>query len=103
MALQQFNQSPPIRPEPQAQLRIGDVAKLVGVATHTIRYWESEFALYLHPQRTPGNRRRYSEADLALLLHIRGLLKDQRFSIAAARLQLRDHTALSSSLVKELP
>lgn len=101
MAQQLHNQSAPRGSEREAQLRIGDVAKLVGVPTHTIRYWETEFELYLHPQRTPGNRRRYSEADLALLLHIKSLLKQQRFSIAAARLQLRTLSPLISPLVKE--
>ena len=42
-------------------LTIGEVSHMTGVPIHTLRYWESEFADYFSPIRTPGRQRRYDE------------------------------------------
>jgi DNA-binding transcriptional MerR regulator len=63
--------------------RIGEVSNLVGVETHVLRYWESEFSL--KPTRTPSGQRRYRKEDVEFLLHVRRLLHEQGFTIAGAR------------------
>lgn len=45
-----------------AYLRIGELSRRVGVSTHVLRAWESRYGL-LHPTRTSGGFRLYSEAD----------------------------------------
>lgn len=67
------------------RLTIGEVARVTGVAVHTIRYWENEFRDYVRPERTNGGQRRYREADVSRLLEIRRLLKEDKYSIAGAR------------------
>ena len=46
--------------------RIGEVASLVGVETHVLRYWESEFKM--RPQRSPSGQRMYRRQDIARFL-----------------------------------
>lgn len=64
---------------------IGDVSKMIGVPTHTIRYWEKEFPQYLNPSRTMGKQRRYGTDEILRLKHIFGMLKEEGYSIAGAR------------------
>jgi len=64
---------------------IGAVSYLTGVEIHTLRYWESEFPDALQPQRTPGGQRRYAAEDIARILDIKRLLKQEMYSIEGAR------------------
>ena len=63
-------------PEPvpagDARLRIGEAAKLAGVSTRTLRYYQ-ELGLLTPSGTTAGGARRYSEADVARLHRIRHL------------------------------
>lgn len=67
--------------------RIGEVARLAGVKTHVLRFWESEFRS-LRPSKTATNQRVYSRRDVALVLRIRDLLYDEGYTIAGARRHL---------------
>lgn len=84
-------------------LSIGDAARIIGVAAHTIRFWEKEFAFFLKPERTQGRQRRYSEVDLSRLQQIFTLLKVEGFSIAGAKRQLRSsaHAQFERDLLQE--
>lgn len=66
---------------------IGVAAELVGVHPRTLRIYEEEGLI--SPARTEGNTRRYSEADIERLLHIRYLMEKLRVNIAGARVILR--------------
>jgi MerR family transcriptional regulator, repressor of the yfmOP operon len=50
-------------------MRIGDVARLVGTTTRTIRYYE-EVGLLAPADRRPGSHRAYTEADVERLREI---------------------------------
>jgi len=63
--------------------RIGEVAELVGVESHVLRYWESEFRM--RPQRSGSGQRMYQKKDIARFLRVRQLLHDEGFTIAGAR------------------
>jgi DNA-binding transcriptional MerR regulator len=63
--------------------RIGELAELVGVEPHVLRYWESEFRI--RPQRSPSGQRMYRRKDIARFLRIKSLLYLQGFTIAGAR------------------
>ena len=69
--------------------RIGEVASAVGVETHVLRYWETEFRA-IRPQKSSRGQRVYSRRDVETLLRVRELLYDRGFTIAGARKQLRD-------------
>lgn len=68
---------------------IGEVAKLVGVAPHVLRYWETQFTL-LRPMKRGDGRRYYRPADIALAAGICELLRDQGLTIRGARKRITD-------------
>jgi len=80
----------------RAYLKIGDVARLVGVSPSVIRSWES--LGLTRPQRTPSKYRLYTSADVNLLKRARFLRKVRGLN-APAILQLlkREGLARSSS------
>ena len=78
--------------------RIGEVSDLVGVDTHVLRYWETEFK-QIRPRRAKSNQRLYRKQDVENLLLIKTLLHDQGYTISGARnvLQKQDKTAVNLS------
>ncbi len=64
--------------------RIGEVSKIVGVEPHVLRYWESEFRS-IRPSRVGSNRRLYRRKDVELILEIKKLLYEKKFTIAGAK------------------
>jgi len=71
------------QPEP-VLWRIGEVAKLTGVTTRTLRYWEELELLQPTTYRTSGERL-YSPADVARVTRIRNLQALLGFSLAEVR------------------
>lgn len=69
--------------------RIGEVAGLVGVEPHVLRYWESEFRS-IKPQKSSKGQRVYSRRDVETLLKVKELLYAHKFTIAGARRKLRE-------------
>ncbi len=64
--------------------RIGEVSSLLGVETHVLRYWETEFP-GLTPKKSGAGHRLYRRKDVELLLRIKELLYTKRFTIEGAR------------------
>ena len=67
--------------------RIGEVSRLVGVKPYVLRYWETEFP-GLAPNKSGAGHRFYRRKDVELLLQIKQLLYDKRFTIEGARRHL---------------
>lgn len=90
--------------------RIGEVAEIVGVKPHVLRYWEDEFPS-LRPTKSRTQQRLYQRKEIDLLLRLKELLHDRGYTIAGARKFLRagghlpqdealaDETVLKSELV----
>ncbi len=68
--------------------RIGEVAGLVGVEPHVLRYWEREFRS-IRPTKSAKGQRVYSRKDVENLLRVRDLLYRDGFTIAGAKKKLR--------------
>jgi DNA-binding transcriptional MerR regulator len=68
--------------------RIGELAELIGVEPHVLRYWEQEFRI--RPQRSPSGQRMYKRRDISRFLQIKTLLYKQGFTIPGARRALAD-------------
>jgi len=66
-------------------IRVSDVAKMLQVAAHTLRFWEKEFDFYLKPRRTAGLQRRYDTDAIERLRKIQHYLYDEGYSIAGAK------------------
>lgn len=69
--------------------RIGEVARIVEVKPYVLRYWESEFAV-LRPEKTASGHRLYRRRDVEILLDIKRLLYDEKFTISGAKKRLRE-------------
>lgn len=69
--------------------RIGEVSDIVGVKPYVLRYWESEFT-DINPTKSKSGQRLYKRKDVELLLNIRRLLYEERFTINGARKRLKE-------------
>jgi len=64
--------------------RIGEVARLAGIKPYVLRFWESEFS-GLGPKKSGTGHRLYRRKDVELVLEIKRLLYDRRYTIEGAR------------------
>src|SRR5580700_4025957 len=69
--------------------KIGEVSDLLGVEPYVLRYWEGEFAA-LSPKKSGTGHRLYRRKDVELLLRIKHLLYDRKFTIEGARQTLQE-------------
>lgn len=67
--------------------RIGEVSDITGVPPYVLRYWESEFPA-LQPRKSGGGQRLYRKRDVVMLLEIKKLLYQERYTVAGARRRL---------------
>lgn len=67
--------------------KIGQAAKLVGLKSYVLRFWEGEFE-QLEPIRTESGQRLYNEGHIALISRIKRLLHDEGLTIEGARKRL---------------
>lgn len=67
--------------------RIGEVAKLAGIKPYVLRFWESEFPA-LGPKKSGSGHRLYRRKDVEIVLEIKRLLYERRFTIEGARKML---------------
>ncbi|MFN4101536.1 MAG: MerR family transcriptional regulator [Pararhodobacter sp.] len=63
---------------------IGEVASLIGVAAHVLRYWETQFP-QLKPMKRPDGRRYYRPDDIRLAAGLCEVLRDDGMTIRGAR------------------
>ncbi|UPT72949.1 MAG: MerR family transcriptional regulator [Elusimicrobiota bacterium] len=68
---------------------VREASRVAQVPPHTLRYWESRFG-ELRPSRKEGGHRKYSRADIELVLEIKELLQKKRMTVAGARRALID-------------
>jgi DNA-binding transcriptional MerR regulator len=68
--------------------KIGEVSELLAVEPHVLRFWESEFPV-LAPKKSGAGHRLYRRKDVELLLRIKHLLYEKRFTIEGARQALQ--------------
>jgi DNA-binding transcriptional MerR regulator len=71
--------------------KIGEVSDLLGVEPYVLRYWETEFSV-LSPKKSGTGHRLYRRKDVELLLRIKHLLYEKRYTIEGARQSLQAET-----------
>ena len=78
-------------PEGEGKLyyRIGEVSRITGVKPYVLRYWESEFR-WMAPQKSRSRQRLYRKKDIEMIVLIKKLLYEERFTIAGARKRLKE-------------
>lgn len=83
---------------------ISEVSKMTEVEQYVLRYWETEFE-QLKPQKNRAGNRIYSNKDIQLILYIKNLLRNKKYTIEGAKKILEDYLRgepnLDSKLAKE--
>ena len=87
---------------PERGLKIGEAARVLGVETYVLRFWETQFA-FLKPKHTRTKHRFYQERDLAVLRVIKRLLHDEGFTIAGANKHIKEFGIEALMSGKSLP
>ena len=81
--------------------RIGEVSRLVGVKPYVLRYWETEFD-NLNPAKNLAGNRIYTNKDIKLILYIKKLLRDEKYTIEGAKKLLKNYNEKEENSVKEI-
>ena len=66
---------------------IGEVCELSGLKPHVLRYWESQFDV-LSPIKNRGGNRAYRSKDIEVVLLVKHLLYDEKYTIEGANKRL---------------
>ncbi|HAK87860.1 MAG TPA: MerR family transcriptional regulator [Nitrospiraceae bacterium] len=67
--------------------KIGEVSRVVGVESYVLRYWETEFP-FLSPRKSKSGQRVYTKKDVDLILQIKKLLYEDKYTIDGVRRKL---------------
>ncbi|MBA4348892.1 MAG: MerR family transcriptional regulator [Thermodesulfovibrio sp.] len=67
--------------------KIGEASRIVEVESYVLRYWETEFP-FLSPRKSKSGQRIYTKKDIDLLLQIKKLLYEERYTIDGVRRKL---------------
>ena len=62
---------------------ISKTAKIIGVQSHVLRFWEKKFTS-INPKKSFSGRRYYSSKDIEYLLKVKNLLYIEGFTIKGA-------------------
>lgn len=63
---------------------ISEVSKITNIEQYVLRYWETEFE-QLRPQKNRAGNRIYTNKDIQLILHIKNLLRERKYTIEGAK------------------
>ena len=86
----------PIIPPDKRYFRIGEVSEITGTPTYILRFWETEFKK-IKPKRTSSGQRMYRRSDVDLVVKIKCLLHEKKYTIQGAKQFLLSENAESRS------
>ncbi len=69
---------------------ISEVSKITDVEQYVLRYWETEFE-QLKPQKNRAGNRIYTNKDIQLVLYIKSLLREKKYTIEGAKKILEEY------------
>ncbi|MCI0473238.1 MAG: MerR family transcriptional regulator [Ignavibacteria bacterium] len=75
---------------------ISEVSKITDLEQYVLRYWETEFDL-LKPAKNLAGNRIYTNKDIKLILYIKRLLRDEKYTIEGAKKLLRNYNIKEDS------
>lgn len=73
----------------KAYYSIGEVCDLTGLKPHVLRYWETQFEM-LQPNKNRAGNRVFRPPEIELILLVRHLLYEEKFTIEGARQKLKE-------------
>ena len=68
---------------------ISEVSEITGLKQYVLRYWETEFS-QLNPNKNQAGNRIYRSHDIDMILDIKSLLYDRKFTIKGAKQHLKE-------------
>ncbi len=71
--------------------KIGDVARICGLETYVLRFWESQFP-QLKPNKSGTGQRLYRRREVELVLEIKRLVHAEGYTLSGARQALDQHS-----------
>ncbi len=77
-------------PQADPDRAAGEVADLVGVEPHVLRYWESQFR-FLNPAKNRSGNRVYQRREIELIMLVKHLLYTEKYTIDGARQKVDEH------------
>ncbi len=75
---------------------ISEVSKITDLEQYVLRYWETEFD-QLKPAKNLAGNRIYTNKDIKLILAIKRLLRDEKYTIEGAKRFLKNYNAKEDS------
>lgn len=97
-----FKSPEPLRLFPEKLFyKIGEVSRIVGVESYVLRYWETEFPV-LEPRKSKSGQRIYTKRDIDLILQIKKLLYDEKYTIDGVRRKLGGNIGQAESAASEV-
>lgn len=79
---------------------ISEVSKITNLEQYVLRYWESEFD-ELKPAKNRAGNRIYTNKDIQLILFIKKLLREERYTIEGAKQVLKTYTPGGDILIPD--
>ena len=77
---------------------ISEVSEITGLKQYVLRYWETEFS-QLKPNKNQAGNRIYRSHDIDVILDIKSLLYDRKFTIKGAKQHLKEPPAESMQII----
>lgn len=71
---------------------ISEVSKITDLEQYVLRYWETEFD-NLKPAKNLAGNRIYTNKDIKLILYIKKLLRDEKYTIEGAKKLLKNYNS----------
>ena len=79
---------------------ISEVSKITEIEQYVLRYWETEFE-QLKPQKNRAGNRIYTNKDIQLILQIKTLLREKKYTIEGAKKILDNYSPESGIIINE--
>ena len=81
---------------------ISEVAEITDLQPYTLRAWEREFPC-LRPRRNRGKNRAYRERDIGVILLIKKLLYNERYTTQGVKKKLKAEPELLQQIGSKMP
>ena len=79
---------------------ISEVSRITDLEQYVLRYWETEFD-QLKPAKNSSGNRIYTNKDIKLILLIKKLLKEEKYTIEGAKKILKNYNGTDDPLQEE--
>ena len=70
---------------------ISEVSRITELEQYVLRYWETEFE-HLRPAKNLSGNRIYTNRDIKLILYIKKLLREEKYTIEGAKKLIRNYS-----------